>query len=363
MKPDPAMDLDHCDVSYRTDLSLEAVGILWQELEGRAESSFFLSWHWLGCWLRQTGLTPNLLLIHRGGQLIGLALFQGEGGLARVRHLTSSGSDPFDSVFVEYNGLLVAAHHEAAAIRGLQSFAQANRWLCLSLPGVSAAMLGLWQGSGFAVRMTASRRAPFINFAPLRKAGIGYLQGLSGNCRQQIRRSLRLFAEEGPVVLQVAASLDEALAFFAELIDLHQQSWQARGQNGAFATPFIVRFHRALIAEAWASGCIDLLRLQVGSSVIGCLYNFLYAGDAYAYQSGFAARDDPRCKPGLVCHSLAAERYLAGGVNRYRLLAGESRYKSSLANGDDRLHWLRIRQRGWQGLAADWADRIRSRWK
>jgi len=53
------------------------------------------------------------------------------------------------------------------------------------------------------------------------------------------------------------------------MIALHQRSWIARGQAGAFSNAFFGRFHRALIARGMERGEIDLFRIAAGSQIIG----------------------------------------------------------------------------------------------
>jgi CelD/BcsL family acetyltransferase involved in cellulose biosynthesis len=363
------MSAPRFDVSFRTDITVEQLSALWTEIEESARPSLFLSWRWVGCWLRQTALTPNILLAHQGGGLAGLALLQpGRGAVfphLQGRYLTASGIPDFDSVFIEYNGFLARPEDEACIGHAFQDFLSRSKpgtdalggWSRLYFPGTRDGMRDLWTKDRFVVRRDASRSAPFIELGKLRENGGTYLDSRSSNCRQQIRRSMRLFETRGPLELDVASSLDEARDILDELKRLHQRSWRTRGKPGAFASPFFERFHRAFLEEAWPAGQIDLLRLRAGPHTIGCLYNFVHHGDAYAYQSGFAYEDDSRLKPGLAAHAMAAERYLAMGMNRYLLLAGDARYKTSLANGADTLHWLVVRRKGFQAAAEEWAER------
>jgi CelD/BcsL family acetyltransferase involved in cellulose biosynthesis len=356
------------DVTFRQDLTVDEVGALWLALEETARPSFFLSWRWVGCWLRQTGLAPGLLVAHRDGKSVGLALLQSGAGAVFPhlpgRHLTSSGDSNFDSVFVEYNGFLAAPSDQAEVGLSFRDYLSPKssggdpppRWSRIHLPGVSEEMLRLWSSGRFIVKTEASRPAPFVDLAELRRNRSNFLESRSANCRQQINRSKRLFQEQGPLQLEAATTLDQARAMFDELVLLHQRSWQARGKPGAFAIPFFKQFHRALLEGAWPTGQIELLRLRAGSSTVGCLYNFLYGGEIYAYQSGFQYDGDARHKPGLVTHAMAAERYLAAGHDRYLLLAGESRYKTSLATGADTLHWLVVRRIGFRAAAEEWVE-------
>jgi CelD/BcsL family acetyltransferase involved in cellulose biosynthesis len=184
--------------------------------------------------------------------------------------------------------------------------------------------------------------APCVDLAALRAAGADAFAPLSANTRHQLRRSLRRYAEAGELSLTRARDTAEAHGFLDALAALHQARWQARGQPGAFADPRFLRFHRALLARALPRGEAELVRVAAGPQMIGYLYNFLWRGEVLAYQSGFAYPPDGQRKPGLTCHHLAIAAHLAAGAQVYDFLAGEDRYKTSLANAARRLHWLEL---------------------
>jgi CelD/BcsL family acetyltransferase involved in cellulose biosynthesis len=170
-----------------------------------------------------------------------------------------------------------------------------------------------------AVRLRARRTAPFLDLAAARAAG-GVLARASANTRYQLRRSARAYAEDGEVRIARAASAAEAQDWLAALAVLHQARWRARGRPGAFAEPAFARFHRSLVARGHggsaAEGRTELLRVTAGAAVIGYLYNFVARG------------------------RVAMELYAAEGLACYDFLAGADRYKTSLADGAQTLHWL-----------------------
>jgi CelD/BcsL family acetyltransferase involved in cellulose biosynthesis len=140
-------------------------------------------------------------------------------------------------------------------------------------------------------------------------------------------------------------------------------SWSRRGKPGAFADPAIRRFHRSLIATGLPRGEVDLLRIAAGGADVGFLYNFRWQGRVHAYQSGFYYPDNPQQKPGLTCHALAIEAYRAEGMRCYDFLAGDDRYKTSLAPDLVRLHWLELAHPGsLRGLALRGAA-LRESWR
>src|SRR5258708_1759114 len=54
---------------------LDHLETLWLDLEARADGSFFLSWQWIGCWLRECGLRPTAVVGCLDGRVVSLALF------------------------------------------------------------------------------------------------------------------------------------------------------------------------------------------------------------------------------------------------------------------------------------------------
>ena len=222
----------------------------------------------------------------------------------------------------------------------------------LGLPGVRRLVLGgvppglLAAVSGVALRRQ-DRPAPRVDLVALRASGQGYRASLSRNTRQQLARSLRRYAGHGPVALARAGSVTEALRWFDALVALHAADWGRRGQDGAFADPWIRRFHHALIAGAFPRGEVDLLRASAGGEVIGYLYNFRLGGWVHAYQGGFDRGGvEAHAKPGLTCHLLAIEASLAEGAEVYDFLAGAPRWKVSMANDSLPLAWATCVERG-----------------
>ena len=321
----------------------DSVAADWQALEARAGASFFQSWTWTGCCAAERFAHARLLRVERDGALVGLAL------LNRTRSprgerlwLGESGDAALDAIYVEHNGPLLERGDTGllpACLRGL--LAQAGpRGRILRLSGVDGATLAAARAAG-AVRLLRQQPAPFVDLTVLAEGNDGYLASLSPNTRYQLRRSDRSYAAAGKLGLHRAATLAEALAFLDALAALHQATWTARGQPGAFASPAFVRFHRTLLTRAMPRGEADLLRICAGSHVIGYLYNFRHHGRVLAYQSGFDYAAAPQHgKPGLTCHHAAIAQARRDGMARYDFLAGGDRYKTSLANASVMLHWL-----------------------
>ncbi len=329
---------------------LRRLGDLWRGIEDAAGASAFQRWTWVGCLAAERYTDPWLVRADRGGVLHGLALFN-------RRHdrlwLHETGQARWDGAFIEHNGPLVRPSPDAGKVldtilaHGMAP--RAGRWGGVVLSGVEDGVAASARRLGAAVGHRA-RPSPWVDLAALPPGG--YLDALSRNARQQLRRSARAY---GPARLERAETAEDALAFLDGLAALHTAAWQARGQPGAFADPDMLRFHRALVARGTETGEVDMLRVTAGPGVVGYLYNLRAAGRVCAYQGGFDyAGAPPHGKPGLLCHQLAIEAAQARGDRAYDFLCGDGRYKTSLATAHGTLHWLRLLPR-WHPRALVWA--------
>ena len=330
-----------------------ALGERWRELEARAKASFFQTWSWIGCLAPERYDDPVLLEAQRAGRTIALGLFNRRRGWAfDTLWLHETGLPQLDSLFIEYNGLLIDAVTAAGADQTVlaaylavarhATLAGRARGRRLILNGVDDIHLRAATASGTVSGLT-TRQAPALDLAALRRDGLGHEDVLSANTRAQLRRSLRGYAALGPLATRRAADATEAHRFLDQLARLHQVTWQRRGRAGAFAEPHFASFHHALIDRAMPRGEIELWRISAGPAAIGYLYNFQHRGRILAYQSGFDyALADRRAKPGLTCHHLVIEKSLTAERICYDFLAGDDRYKRSLSDTATTLHWITL---------------------
>lgn len=324
-----------------------ALAAEWRDLETRADASFFQSWSWIGTWLATlpAGFAPLLARCGSGGESVALGIVVPSQArrhlLWRPRRLSlnETGDAGYDSLFIEYNGLLTDRRTDASLLGvALRSLAEAT-------PRADEIVLGGIDERAFAIaapvgwRRTLDKSLPVFSL-DLVGDGIADLSRFGKNTRQQIRRARRDYETLGPIEIEAASDTAAALAFLDELKLLHQRYWQARGRPGAFARPDFERFHRRLIATCHARGEVELLRIRAGSRTVGLLYNFVYRDRVYAYQSGFDYALLPRGRPGLLCHVLAIEQHRVGGARVYDFLAGYNRLKDSLSSTATRLHWM-----------------------
>jgi Acetyltransferase (GNAT) domain len=335
----------------------------WQALSGRAGPaiSFFLSWPWISTWLSMmpTECQPHLLAIQdrdRPGADLGLAILcprrHVRSGLFVSRQwlLHQSGNWELDRIMVEYNGVLTEGGGAAGLLRAGLDALGAVPGGCdeLVLPGVDPVSGLLSQTpNGWWARQIHADICPYVELDLIGSGiGDGADAGKAWPRRgpaAAIRRAQRLYQPNGPLAFQIAGTESEALAYFDGLIALHQADWNSRGLPGAFASPVFTEFHRRLISAAFPGGHIQLARLTVDQRAIGYLYNFVWHGTVYAYQSGFERpHHDNRLKPGLLTHHAAILANARLGHRRYEFMAGEGRQKRAFATGEGQLVWLAL---------------------
>lgn len=310
----------------------------WREIEAQAGPlPLFRRWTWVGCLAEERFDDPWLVTAAEGGRLCGAVLFNRRRG---TLWLGESGDPVRDSPFVEHNGPILAAGAGAAVVEAL--FAAAWRVpgvVRLRLSGVTEA-LGL-KGGGVTGE-TLVRPLYWIDLEAVRRAGDA-LAHVSANTRAQLRRAWRAFEGESARLERLSGE-----AGLNELIAAHQAWWRARGQPGAFASPFMRRFHHALLARGEATGEVRLRLLRAPDGRPAAWLHLLCSGGhVAAYQSAIAPDEDlRRLKPGLVAHLLAIGEAAAEGAATYDFLAGEARYKRSLSTHSGSLLWTE-RVRPW----------------
>ncbi|MGH7152417.1 MAG: GNAT family N-acetyltransferase [Acetobacteraceae bacterium] len=358
----------------QTGMPLRDLGLLWRDLEARAEISFFLSWDWIGAWIAELGDCPPVLVGEAGGALVLLAVVvprrRTEGGVIHVNglRLHTTGDHDKDVIAIEYNGFLVdrvwSGQAERAAVAYLlgQAGVAGRRRNELHIVAMAEQDRALLTPAGLLAQIPSRKPSWRVDLDALRAAGRPYLDALGANTRQQIRRSMRLYEADGGLSAERAEDVPTALAWLDGLKTLHQRQWQARGQPGGFAFPFFERFQRRLIADCVPRGTVELMRVCRGDQPIGYVYNLILGGHVLAFVSGFLFEPDQRLKPGLVSHTLCIERHLREGARLYDFLAGAARYKSNLGQpGPDFIYLLlqrptlmtraeRVLRWGWERL-------------
>jgi CelD/BcsL family acetyltransferase involved in cellulose biosynthesis len=327
----------------------------WRGLETRAEINFYLSWDWIGAWVEEAGLPEWLLVGRAGGEIVCLGLLRRTRDrrhgfvTSRALHLHATGSQDQDVIVIEYNGFLTDQRFdplEPQAIAFLRSQQKRiGRFDEMGFDGVVEARYEAIRSAGFRTHVNSLKSTALVDLATLRDSGRDYLDTVSANTRQQIRRAMRLYEARGPLTLEPARSAEEALAWFEELGALHEAGWRARGQSGgAWRYPFLVAFHRRVIERSFPHG-VEVVRIRCGGQPVGYIHCLVRGGWIGSYLSGFAYEADNKVKPGLISFYLYIQHRLRTGGEVLDFLAGDHRYKTSLGQPGPLMYWFRVQER------------------
>jgi hypothetical protein len=332
---------------------------VWRALEANAQPTFFLSWGWIENWLaclpRET--RPRLAMVLEDGRPAA-AFFLGRRRIRR-RFVASDAlfvnTTGLGELAIEHNGILREPTSDCSLLSIVGMLP--DDWDELHLPAIDQlAFPELPLLRAYRTVIDREVGAPYVDLETVRGVDGGYLSLVGGITRAQIRRS---WHELGDLDLEIATDLPHAMDIWGELLRLHARRWHERGARGAFADPWVERFHRRLIHERLRHGEIQLLRVRACGHTIGCLYNFVYGGRVMFYQSGLEALPDPHVEPSFVCHAAAVAYNASAGHAVYDLLGDTARKTRGLATGENRLLWLRV-QRKRARFAIE--DRLRA-WK
>ncbi|HEY1035724.1 MAG TPA: GNAT family N-acetyltransferase [Pseudoxanthomonas sp.] len=354
------------DVRVERLPELDVLEARWRALEARSRGSFFQSWIWIGTWLRTLCPLPRarLMSVWLDGECVGLGVVVEQRrlfalGLKHVR-LHQVGERVADSITVEFNGILSLAgcEHDVLAACVAHFEHRERHWLTLYLPGLDMDGIPLERLRSPRLRLQMmARPTPYVDLASLRLTQQDYVSTVPGSStRARLRRTARKLADQfGPLACSTAVTQPDRLAFFDELVRLHQAHWdEDTGENGAFGDSRVLAFHRALIAASTPDAGVHLMRLEAGDTVVGYLYHLVWRGTSCFYQAGIDYRRIGQSgSPGLLLLASAINEFLGNGFDRYELMAGHVDYKRSLAMAEGRMGWLSVDRVGWRARVVD----------
>jgi CelD/BcsL family acetyltransferase involved in cellulose biosynthesis len=335
-----------------------AIERLWRGLEDRADTTFYLAWAWIGAWIAEAG-PPDFVLVGRaGGEVVCLGLLnkalERRHGLVRSRTLClhETGDEKKDVIFIEYNAFLTDRRFDPLDVEAI-AFLRANAAALggfdeIQLGGFSEPRYAAVAAAGYRTHVQALKTTAQVDLAAVRAAGGDYLATLSANTRQQIRRAMRFYEERGPLSLSAAGGVEEAKAWFEEMGLLHERAWRAKGEGGAWRFPFLLAFHRRLIETSFATGGIEIARVDCNGAPIGYIHCLARSGWIGSYLSGFAYESDNKARPGLVSFALYLQEKLKSDAQVFDFLAGDHRYKTSLGRPGPSMYWFSVQEERWQ---------------
>jgi CelD/BcsL family acetyltransferase involved in cellulose biosynthesis len=347
----------------------------WLALQERSEADEpMLSPSWLLTWWRifggLDGRQLRVVLFRRGEELVGLAplLLRSvwHRRLIPFRRLEplGTGEAEADAVCPDYLNVLAQRGAEsavAAALSAMLADGTLGDWDELVIPnmngeGVMPSQLAEALSSmGCPAQVSVTDAAPYI---PLPSSWDAYLKTLSPSRRYYVNRSLRDFEKwaGGPADVRCATTPAELAEGRDILVRLHQGRWNGAGDPGKFSSPRFTAFHEAVQAEFLQTNAVELLWLCVRGEPVAAVYNIVWKGKVYFYQSGRKMDVPEETRLGVVLHAHAIRRSIEQGRREYDFLAGATRYKTQLALASRPLVQLRAVRPSWRAWASHTLD-------
>lgn len=334
-------------------------------LDGCANPSVTLTWPWLRTWWDVFGVTGRelrVVLVEQDGVLVGAApLLRRTQARTHYRvlpmrrlELLASGEERGSPICSDYIGWPVRAgaeHAVASAVFDTLMGELAGEWDELILPDMHeespmvAAILETARARRLSAAVLAREPAAVLDLAPTWE---GTLERLGSGLRYKIRRGRRDFEGQGGEYHVVGPGGDWEAAF-ETLVDLHQARWTAKGKPGAFKHPRRQQFHRQVIPRLLSAGHMRLGVLQLPDGPLGAIYNTLYRGQVFFYQSGMRLTAQTHLRPGVLLHGYEMDSAIQGGAHEYDFLKrGHSEYKDSWTSRSRHLVRVRIGTRGFK---------------
>ncbi len=268
----------------------------WDALLDRSRSRvFFLRHHWNRAWWQR--YAPANARLHivtcrdEADRLVGVAPLYWRrrlvAGVVPVRELlflgmgidlkTSEFVDMFADAAVEAPACQAIARHLATA----ESWDRVWMW---QVPEESRTVDHLASVFAGDLHVEACDRAPYIDTS---EGWDAFKRTLGRSMRRNVEYYPRRLQKSHACELRRASTPEDVDAGVRALIDLHQTSWQARGEPGAFSVPSFDQFLFDVAHDSLHRGQLRLWTLLVDGRIEAALIGFLDGGVLHYFQKGF----------------------------------------------------------------------------
>jgi hypothetical protein len=305
----------------------------WITLQANSNCPYYLTWNWIGSWVKQCEAPIYLLKASIDEQVVGLAfIFKKKRRVLGFYPVTQwwlnrTGDDKYDQVWIEYNDLLTKNSSEKE-IRAcmLLYIAQNNNWDEFILGMTSKKVEDDFYSLSKYKRVVIEDFGYQVN---LNKIKDSYLKEVvSRNTRQKINQTCKLLTKQGNLNFSVITSTEVKLNALNQIKKFHVEKWSDTSTPSGFQN---IIFSKC-IEEQLKSKNTEIAQLTLNTKAIAYLVNYIFKGRVYFYLSALHSDFNGKIKLGLYIHSLTIEFYKAKNMDVYDFLAGESRYKKSLSN-------------------------------
>jgi CelD/BcsL family acetyltransferase involved in cellulose biosynthesis len=311
----------------------------WLELYSRNETpSVFLSWNWICRWLDTLPSAPIVVEAKSGNQCLGLGIFYAKstfifpGWFVKQIWLHRTGNIPLDQVWIEHNDFLLDSRFAMEARNAMIDYVASElEWHECFIGLTGCDVLQHFDAIANGKRIDIDSPDYSVNLADFSSIE-DYLNSLSRNTKQQIKRSFKLLKQQGQLLMQESLSTDEQVIAFTEMANIHIDKWRKTKYGSGFDNPHFNQFHQALTSKDPKHQYSTIFCLSLNEQKLAFIYLLKDNDRWYFYLSAIKSFDDNRIKVGLVAHVMIIEDAIKNGIKIYDFLAGEARYKRSLSN-------------------------------
>lgn len=326
-------------------------------LERSGSNTVTLTHQWQLTWwdVFSQGRELFVLLAREGENLVGIApLLQRRvrrfGVPLRRLEFLASGEDEADEICSDYLDFIIETGRESEVVGAMLDFlAHDKSWdelLLTDISGESPNLQPLRNGSdlhGFSLEVTREQTCIFV---PLPASRDELLTTISSQKRKRLNKDRRTVAENGMRV-EVTDSGDGFETAFETLVQLHQERWTSRGFPGSFSSAKFLRFHRELAPQMIERGWLKIWVLWQEDAPLCAVYDFVYGGKIFHYQSGLSGLETPLLQPGMLIRDFALQDGIQRGLRECDFLKGEvGGYKMSWGGQTRPILQLRIARGG-----------------
>jgi len=342
----------------------------WIALEAQAHPQYFLSWKWISAWLTQIKNTypVNIIIANKKGNVVGIGIFI-EKSHKRYRILPCkqwllhrTGNEQQDQIWIENNTFLIHSDFYNEVHKTMW------HWLFNNKKSIDEFIVSVYKEQ---LLLDCSDNYSHYNEVK-EKIELGYQVDLktlktiddyyvtlSKNTRQQIKRSLKLLALRGEIQFKVSTNPVKQLQLLENSKHWHIEKWQKSSTPSGFNNPLFNQFHKNMIETKHPTAQTLVASLTINNDLYGCLYCLTQNKTAYFYLSNLKPIQDNKIKLGLTMHTLMVEWLILNDFHTYDFLAGEARYKKSLANHQDKYYSLTLQKKSWKFKVGQWLKQLK----
>ena len=307
---------------------------VWNSLLSKCQddNSIFLTYEWLWTWWRHfgEGRKLNILLIEKGGQVIGIVpLMKAEYKIGPIKFhiLETIGSTNCNYIW------LTRPENRQEAITAFLAYLKEelikNKLaLRLTLVPEDSKFLNVLSAQTSLVSEELVIKKRIMTSAPyimLPTTWDEYFRSLSQRRRKKLRWASRSLEKSHNVAFKqfAADSVEEGLNKF---FDLHQRRWQSINIRGEFATSKMKEFYRDIASQFLKRNWLHFSCLAVDSEMASGEYGFVYSRKFYTLTGAYDTRYS-RYSVGHLHEMYLIKYAINNRLQEFDFLKGEEPYK------------------------------------